>query len=178
MPGAWEASGVVTQVIGKFQRISSICKKLPGGRWLFSRIVGWAVPYAGTLRAEIWEMSEGSAVVTMPDRRAVRNHLDSIHALALANLGELTANLALLTLCPPGGRFIVTRLEVDYLKKARGELTCTCSIPADLPWRTVEQTAATALLKDSEGATTTRVTVYWKLGLRPAVVADPSSETR
>ncbi len=163
-------------MIEKFQRISSICKRLPGGRWLFSRIVGLAVPYAGTLRADIWEMSEGNAMVTMPDRRAVRNHLNSIHALALGNLGELTANLALLTLCPPGGRFIVTRLEVDYLKKARGELTCTCSIPADLPWRTIEQTAATALLKDSEGETVTRVTVYWNLGLRPPTPPAPDDE--
>ncbi len=141
---------------------------------MFSRLLGIAVPYAGTLKAEVWEMMEGSAVVTMPDRRGVRNHLNSIHALALANLGELTANLALLSLCPPEGRFIVTRLEVDYLKKARGELTCTCSIPSDLPWRTVEQTAAVATLTDAEGDTVTRVTVYWKLGFRPApVVAAP-----
>ena len=133
---------------------------------MFSRLVGWVVPYAGTLRADVLEMAEGSAVVSMPDRRGVRNHLNSIHALALANLGELTANLALLSLCPPGGRFIVTRLEVDYLKKARGTLTCTCDVPADLPWSTIERTAATANLIDSQGDTVTRVTVYWKLGVQ------------
>lgn len=133
------------------------------------------VPYAGTLKADVLEMAEGSAVVSMPDRRAVRNHLDSIHALALANLGELTANLALLTLCPPGGRFIVTRLEVDYLKKARGALTCTCDVPADLPWATIERTAATAQLTNGQGEVVTRVTVYWKLDLaRPAPQQDPA----
>lgn len=135
---------------------------------MFSRLVGWFVPYAGTLHADVLEMSQGSAVVTMPDRRGVRNHLNSIHAVALANLGELTANLALLTLCPPNGRFIVTRLEVDYLKKARGVLTCTCDVPADLPWATIERTAATASLTDAEGETVTRVTVYWKLDLKSA----------
>lgn len=111
-------------------------------------------------------MADGCATVSMPDRRGVRNHLNSIHALALANLGELTANLALLTLCPPGGRFIVTRLEVDYLKKARGELTCVCDVPADLPWATVERTAATATLTDATGDAVTKVTVYWKLDVK------------
>jgi acyl-coenzyme A thioesterase PaaI-like protein len=153
-------------VISKVHKAASFLKRLPGGRWIFSRLVGWFVPYAGTLHADILEMAEGSAVVSMPDRRGVRNHLNSIHALALANLGELTANLALLTLCPENGRFIVTRLEVDYLKKARGTLTCTCDVPADLPWATIERTAATATLTDSEGDTVTRVTVYWKLDLK------------
>lgn len=146
--------------------MASFLKRVPGGRWIFSRLVGWFVPYAGTLRADILEMADGCATVSMPDRRGVRNHLNSIHALALANLGELTANLALLTLCPPGGRFIVTRLEVDYLKKARGELTCVCDVPADLPWATVERTAATATLTDATGDAVTKVTVYWKLDVK------------
>lgn len=150
-------------MIAKVHKAASFLKRIPGGRWIFSRLIGLFVPYAGTLRADILEMAEGSAVVAMPDRRGVRNHLNSIHALALANLGELTANLALLTLCPPDGRFIVTRLEVDYLKKARGPLTCTCDVPADLPWATIERTAATANLTDHEGDVVSRVTVYWKL---------------
>lgn len=164
-------------MIDKIHRMASLLKRLPGGRWLFSRLVGWYVPYAGTLKADVLEMAEGSAVVTMPDRRAVRNHLHSIHALALANLGELTANLALLTLCPPRGRFIVTRLEVDYLKKARGELTCTCDVPSDLPWETIESTAATAYLRNAEGDTVTRVTVYWKLDVKP-LPSKPPEESR
>lgn len=163
-------------MIERIHKAASLLKRLPAGRWLFSRLVGWFVPYAGTLRADILEMAEGSAVVSMPDRRGVRNHLNSIHALALANLGELTANLALLTLCPPGGRFIVTRLEVDYLKKARGSLTCTCDVPADLPWATIERTAATANLTDGDGDIVTRVTVYWKLDVK-APKPTPAEDT-
>lgn len=166
-------SGKSSPVIAKVHKAAAFLKRIPGGRWIFSRLVGLFVPYAGTLRADVLEMAEGSAVVSMPDRRAVRNHLNSIHALALANLGELTANLALLTLCPPHGRFIVTRLEVDYVKKARGALTCTCDVPADLPWSTIERTAATAHLTDAQGDLVTRVTVYWKLDLRaPRPVED------
>ena len=52
-------------------------------------------------------------------------------------------------------------------KKARGPLTCTCDVPSDLPWATIERTAATAALTDASGELVTRVTVYWKLDVKP-----------
>ena len=160
-------------MIKRIKRLSHYLQKVPGGNWILSRLIGLAVPYSGSMGANIVELAPGSAVVSLPDRHKVRNHLNSIHAVALANLGELTANLALITLCPDRGRFIVTRMETDYVKKARGELLCTCDIPTDLPWETVERTAATATIVDSENEVVTTVTVYWKLGMsRPKPPAE------
>jgi acyl-coenzyme A thioesterase PaaI-like protein len=154
-------------MIQRLKRLSHYLQKFPGGNWILSRLLGLAAPYTGTIGANIIHLGQGSAVVAMPDRRKVRNHLNSIHALALANLGELTANLALITLCPERGRFIVTRLDTEYVKKGRGELLCTSDIPTDLPWETVETTAATATITDSSDEVVARVTVYWKLGMKP-----------
>lgn len=155
-------------MIQRMKRLSHYLQKFPGGNWILSRLLGFAAPYSGSIGANIIHLDQGSATVSLPDRRKVRNHLNSIHALALANLGEMTANLALITLCPPNGRFIVTRMETDYVKKARGELLCTCDIPTDLPWETVERTAATATIVDGENDVVTTVTIYWKLGMRRA----------
>lgn len=161
-------------MIKRLKRLSHYLQKVPGGNWILSRLIGLAAPYTGTMGANILQMDLGSAVVSLPDRRKVRNHLNSIHAVALANLGEFTANLALITLCPDRGRFIVTRMETDYVKKARGELICTCDIPTDLPWETVERTAATAVITDSSDEVVCRVTVYWKLGMNRPKPAEPS----
>lgn len=106
-----------------------LCGWLPGGRWLFSQLIGWMVPYTGSLGAEVEELAPGRARVRLRQRRAVSNHLGSVHAAALANLGEMTLGLAMTALQPPGGRFIPTRLEVDYLKKARGTLLCVVELP-------------------------------------------------
>ncbi len=92
------------------------------GRRLFSRILGTAIPYTGSINPVVVELERGRARVRLEDRRAVRNHLDSVHAIALANVGEFSTGLALLTGLPAGQRGILKQIRVEYLKKARGRL--------------------------------------------------------
>jgi uncharacterized protein (TIGR00369 family) len=104
-------------------------EKIPGGRHVFSRLIGRLAPYTGTLGAVVRELGDGYARVTLHDRKAVRNHLSCVHAVALANLVELTGNLALAYSLPDDARFIVAGMNLDYVKKARGTITGECHIP-------------------------------------------------
>ena len=120
------------------------------GRWLFSRGVGRFAPYTGTIGARVEELEPGHSVVTMRDRRAVRNHLNSVHAVALTNLIELTGSLSIIASLPPETRMIPVRLETDFIKKGRGLMTAeaNCIIPrsnekAELP--------ATVVIRDDTG---------------------------
>ena len=99
----------------------------------------------------------------MDDRRGVRNHLNSIHAIALVNLGEVTSGLALITALPPGIRSIATALHTEFLKKARGQLTaeCTCQVPLQLAETT--ETRVTGDISDPAGDLVARITVTWRL---------------
>ena len=145
---------------------------LPGVKWLFSRIIGWYIPYTGSIGALVWQLEPGHAIVRLRDRRKVRNHLNSIHAIALANLGELTTGLAALSGMPANARGILAGLEIEYVKKARGNLeaTCQCSIPATaerLEYR-VE-----AVIKDAEDEVVATVRARWLIG--PVQIADKNS---
>ena len=114
-------------LIALHQRIS----RWPLGRWLFGRVIALAIPYTGSMRAEVLEVRPGYARVRLRDRRGVRNHLNSIHAIALANVGEFTGGLAMTAALPPDVRAILLKLEIEFIKKARGAVTgeCTCSPP-------------------------------------------------
>lgn len=138
--------------------------RLPFGRRLFSFLVGLTVPYAATIHAEVKELEPGHARVVMKDRRGLRNHLRSLHAVALTNLAELTGNLALMSRQPAkGARWIVTGFDSDYVKKARGPITAHCAIDP-LDWSQSRPLQGHVELRDAAGDLVMVARPRWKLG--------------
>ncbi len=108
-----------------WDRLSAV----PGGKTLFSTLVGIAAPYTGSMGAKVVSLRRGFARTELSDRRKVRNHLDCIHAIALANLSELTGNVAVAYTLPDDARFIVAGMSIEYHKKARGTIVAESTCP-------------------------------------------------
>lgn len=133
------------------------------GRKLFNFMLGRTVPYSGTIKAEVLTLGDGKVTIAMNDRRSVRNHLRSIHAIALANLGELASGMAMFSKIPNSTRAIVVDLDIKYLKKARGRLIATgIANPPDViiePTRSIVE----AEIKDASGDIVATINVHWLL---------------
>jgi uncharacterized protein (TIGR00369 family) len=147
------------------QRLARAWRRLsgvPGGKWLFSRLVGRIAPYSGTIGARVIELEPGRAVLRIRDRRRLRNHLRSVHAIALANLGELASGLAATLAMPPGVRGIPVGITIEYFRKARGTLTAEGL--AELPAVTTPtNTVVSADIRDATNELVAQVRVRWTL---------------
>lgn len=136
--------------------------RLPGGRWLFTRLLFRLVPYSGSTGTRIERLEAGRVELSLRDRRCVRNHLRSVHAIALANVGELASGLATLSALPSSARGIVTRLEVTYHQKARGRLTVRSEVAIPAVTEPIDHRVRAAVM-DEDGRVVATVTVTWRL---------------
>lgn len=150
-------------ILTQWRRLSA----LPGGGWLFSKLLGWQVPYSGSVSPRVLLLEPGRACVRIRERRALRQHLGSVHAVALMNVAELASGLAMLGALPAGMRGIVTKISIEYFKKARGTLVAEsrCEVLPGLPEGEYEFFSE---VLDATGDPVARATVTWRLGLVPA----------
>lgn len=152
-----------SQMLALWERLS----RKPGGKTLFSVLLGRKARYTGSISPRVLELRAGYARVAMRDRPRLRNHLHSIHAIALANLGEVASGLAMVCSLPErSARGIVTEFAIEYVKKARGDLVaeCSCGVP---DWSVQHAEVVEAIIRDAEGDVVARVHATWLVGPRP-----------
>jgi acyl-coenzyme A thioesterase PaaI-like protein len=140
---------------------------LPGGKILFSRMVGRMAPYTGSIGARVTALRPGFAQVELDDKKAVRNHLDCVHAIALCNLAELAGNVGVAYSLPDDARFIVSGLSIEYVKKARGTITATSESPVPTS-STKAEYAVPVVMTDAAGDVVARATLRTLVGPKSA----------
>ncbi len=134
-----------------------------------------AVPFAGFLDLEITSVTAGEAVVVLPERAELTNHVGSQHAGALFTVAEAASGAAFV------GAFAermgdVTPLarsaEISYEKIAKGpiEAKATLGVPADEALATLDADGKVVFpceieLTDSSGQRVATATVQWHVRL-------------
>jgi len=95
---------------------------------LFSRVVCWKAPYFGSIRPVFVELRPGYGQVRMRKRRAVLNHIGTVHAIAICNVAELAAGTMTEVTIPATHRWIPKGMTVEYVGKAESDLTAMAVI--------------------------------------------------
>lgn len=103
----------------------------PGGKWLFSRLVCWKAPYFASIHPLFLVLEPGHCRVRVRLRRAVKNHIGTVHAIAMCNMAELAAGTMVEVTVPRTHRWIPKAMAVEYLSPATDDVTATAKV--DLP---------------------------------------------
>lgn len=120
--------------------------KLPAGKRLFTRVIGFAVPYTSTLKGVcITRFEAGHVELTLPSKRVTRNHMGDAHALALANVAEMSSGLSLLLQIPEGVKATISGIRTEYLKRAQGTLR---AVPIDVVFPDFEEKTQHEILSE------------------------------
>ncbi|MFM7053794.1 MAG: DUF4442 domain-containing protein [Bacteroidota bacterium] len=94
-------------------------------RFILSRILSFAVPFNSPHRLRIKELDRGYAKVRLPFIRSNRNHVNSVHACALATLCEFTCGISIMTLLSSDQyRIVLKSLQMEYQYRGRGDVLC------------------------------------------------------
>jgi uncharacterized protein (TIGR00369 family) len=118
--------------------------------WLLSMFFGRIVPFFGTAGIRIEELTASRVVMTITNRRAVQNHIGTVHAAAMTLLAESATGILMGMNVPDDKYLVVKSLHVDFQKKASGALKAVASLTAE------QQHAAQ---NDAEGEFTVHVSV-------------------
>lgn len=132
--------------LAMYRRLST----LPLGKEIFSKAVCTIAPYFSSISPTMQELKPGYAKVTIKNRRAVQNHLKTVHAIAMCNMAELAGGMMTDISIPKGARWIPAGMTVKYVKKAKTDLTAVAD-GSDIDWTTEGDIVVPVKVTDTEG---------------------------
>lgn len=106
--------------------------KLPFGRQLFSMMFAQKAPYFKTIKPLITELQPNHCELTFKKRKAVQNHIGTVHAIALCNGLEMAMGALAEASIPKHLRWIPKAMTVNYTAKADSNIRVVATLDPEL----------------------------------------------
>jgi acyl-coenzyme A thioesterase PaaI-like protein len=132
---------------------------------VISKIFGRVVPLVGTASLRYEELTPERVVVSIRNRRPVQNHINGVHAAAMALLAETATGFAVGMNLPDDKLPLIKTLKVDYLKRTRGDMRAVATLTKEQMQliRTTPkgETLVPVLVTDESGEEPIRCEMLW-----------------
>ena len=106
--------------------------KLPQGERLFSMAFSRKAPYFATVKPRFIDLRANYAELVIAKRRAVHNHIGTVHAIAVCNGLEMAMGALAEASVPDHKRWLPKGMSVAYVAKAETGLRAVAEV-AELP---------------------------------------------
>lgn len=145
----------MSQVLGMFNS---------AGPQAFSKMACQMAPYFTTINPLVTHLRKGHSTVQVPFAKEITNHLGTVHAIAMCNAAELAAGMMTDVSIPAGARWIPKGMTVEYLAKAKSDVTAVADGEA-VDWLTEGDKIVPVDIHDADGKKvfTARITMNVKL---------------
>ena len=143
-------------------------EKYPLGKRIFSKIVCLKAPYFGTVKPLFTELAPGRCVIKLKKRRAVTNHIKTVHAIAMCNIVELAAGMCTDVTLAPDKRWVPRGMTVEYITFAKTDLTGVCEIDPSVlaAWDMKKLFPVEVNMNDTSGKTVMKGTVNMYISMK------------
>ncbi|WP_374316011.1 DUF4442 domain-containing protein [Aquabacterium sp.] len=108
---------------------------LPAGMrtWAVSKVLGKVVPLVGTAGLRYDVITPERVVVSIRNQRKVQNHIQGVHAAAMALLAETATGFCVGMNVPDDKLPLIKTLKVDYHKRSQGDMRAEAKLtPAQI----------------------------------------------
>ena len=96
---------------------------------IFNRLLRYGIPFNRRHGSRVLNIKPGQVTTLIPYRKCNRNHINGVHACAIATLAEFAAGLVLLeSFSPQEYRLIMSTLSAEYHYQAKTDLTAIATI--------------------------------------------------
>ena len=114
------------------------CLKLPFGRKIFSTMFARKAPYFSTIKPLVTELKPNFCQLKFKKRKAVQNHIGTVHAIAVCNGMEMAMGALAEASIPKHLRWIPKGMNVQYLAKTDSDVTIE-AMASESTWQSGEQ---------------------------------------
>lgn len=127
-------SNLLSRVVAKIGKLPAWLRPFAMTKMFTSQ-----VRFAGTGAVQFLELEDGRALLQMKNVRKVQNHIHTIHATAMALLGETATGAALGMVLPDSRIPLLKSLHIDYVKRAQGTLRAEATLPPEMRARVLAE---------------------------------------
>jgi acyl-coenzyme A thioesterase PaaI-like protein len=114
----------------KLARTVAGLQRLPSGlrTWVTSFALGRVVPFVGTASLRYEELTSQRVVVSIRNQRKVQNHIQGVHAAAMALLAETATGFCVGMNLPDDKLPLIKTMKIDYVRRSQGDMVATAQL--------------------------------------------------
>lgn len=141
-------------------------REFPGGKKLFSIVFSRRAPYFGSIRPLVREVRPNYCEVWFKKRRAVENHIGTVHVIAICNALEMAMGGLAEATIPKHLRWIPRGMNLDYVDKATTDIVAVAETsPED--WQPGDLAVRVKAVRD-DGTAVVKGTIMLYVSEKPA----------